>query len=214
MARALVASSHSGFEVQMRSSITAIIAGLVAASAVLAQAPSALKPHLMAQSGHAGEIYAVAVSRDGSLIATAGSDESAIVWDVATGREAWRFDVPGQSWDLAFDPAGKHLAVSASGTYVFDLSAGTKRWASAGGLAVAFSTDGNILLSADGTGTVHRLNAATGETLLPPIPPKSADAFDRVKAITVDPVRPAFAATTLGNRVRFIHMVTGEPIGN
>src|SRR5262245_53663205 len=46
---------------------------------------------LVSREGHAGQVRSVALSTDGSLAVTAGSDKQAILWDLATGRPLRHF---------------------------------------------------------------------------------------------------------------------------
>ncbi len=75
-------------------------------------------------SGHSKQVDAVAASADGQLIAGAGMDDFAIVWEVATGAEVARLaGHASRIEDLAFSPDGRRLATaSADGTaLIWDL---------------------------------------------------------------------------------------------
>jgi WD40 repeat protein len=61
--------------------------------------------------GHKGAVWAVAVSPDGSTIATGSWDQTVKLWDAATGRERATFKWPvGRVYSLAFAPDGLRLA--------------------------------------------------------------------------------------------------------
>src|SRR5688500_11823404 len=47
---------------------------------------SAQQPKLILPVGHVAEVYSVVFSRDGKLIATASRDQTAKVWEAATGQ--------------------------------------------------------------------------------------------------------------------------------
>ena len=65
--------------------------------------------------GHRDMVYAVAISTDGKLIASAGYDREIVLWDLATGKEIRRFTGHNDAiYDVAFSPNG-HQLVSASG---------------------------------------------------------------------------------------------------
>jgi WD40 repeat protein/DNA-binding SARP family transcriptional activator len=60
------------------------------------------------------------VSPDGALVATAGNDGSAVVWDAQTGNELFTISPslqPGPQWveEVAWSPDGRQLAVAANG---------------------------------------------------------------------------------------------------
>jgi WD40 repeat protein len=65
--------------------------------------------------GHRNDVNIVAFSDDGSMLATAGDDGAARVWDPATGEELWTFrgpDPDGEVWGPSFSPDGSLLATS------------------------------------------------------------------------------------------------------
>ncbi|MBO2465181.1 WD40 repeat domain-containing serine/threonine protein kinase [Actinomadura violacea] len=62
-------------------------------------------------TGHTGPVTAVAYAPDGSLVATASEDETARIWDTATGTSV--ATLTGHHdfvWSVAFGPDGKTLA--------------------------------------------------------------------------------------------------------
>src|SRR4029453_4826626 len=62
-------------------------------------------------AGHVKEVYVVAVSPDGSRIASAGGDGKAMVWDTATGQLLLTLaGHGGRIGALAFSPDGERLA--------------------------------------------------------------------------------------------------------
>ena len=62
--------------------------------------------------GHDLDVNDVAFSRDGAMLATAGDDGAARIWDPATGEELWSFESPdGRSvWGPSFSPDDSRLA--------------------------------------------------------------------------------------------------------
>jgi WD40 repeat protein len=63
-------------------------------------------------SGHAGAVVAIAVSPDGSLLATAGADRLAKLWNAATGQPIATFEQSDALTSLAF--AGSALATGST----------------------------------------------------------------------------------------------------
>jgi WD40 repeat protein len=66
--------------------------------------------------GHRGAVRALAFSRDGKALASAGADKAIVLWDVAGRRELRRLTGHGAAVQgLAFAPDGKVLASSTEG---------------------------------------------------------------------------------------------------
>ena len=63
--------------------------------------------------GHTGPVVSAVFSRDGTLVATTGSDGTARVWDVTTGAVEAVVDGVG-AWPAVFDADGSLLAAADS----------------------------------------------------------------------------------------------------
>jgi WD40 repeat protein len=89
----------------------ACLLGLAAATT----APAADEPvPVMHLAGHSSEVYTVAFSPDGQLLASASGREVK-VWDIAAGKERFTYAVKGTNvYGLAFSPDGARLAVGVS----------------------------------------------------------------------------------------------------
>jgi WD40 repeat protein len=59
---------------------------------------------------HRGDILAIALSPDGTILASAGMDRDIILWDVARSRELDRYVHPAPVYGIAFSPDGRTLA--------------------------------------------------------------------------------------------------------
>lgn len=115
---------------------------------------------------------ALAVSPDGSLLATAGSDGRVLLWDAQSGRfvRSLRSAASGTG-ALAFAPDGESLAAgSADGVVrIWDVGSGERRSFLAGQATpvrrLAWSPDARVLASAgvDGTVLLWRLEGLVGE---------------------------------------------------
>ena len=119
---------------------------------------------------HNGSVIAVAFSPDGKWLATASRDNTARVWEAATGKELARLNHDDVVQAVAFSPDGQWLATASS-----DNTA--RVWDAATGqelarlnhdyvvTAVAFSPDGKWLATASGDNTARVWDAATGQEI-------------------------------------------------
>jgi WD domain, G-beta repeat/Tetratricopeptide repeat len=104
----------------------------------------------------------VAFSPDGQRLASGSSDQTAKIWDSATGKELFALKGhAGSVGSVAFSPDGQRLASGSADQTVriWDSATGKELSAlkgHAGGVAsVAFSPDGQRLASANGDGPIH-----------------------------------------------------------
>ena len=130
--------------------------------------------HLNLQTlrGHAGEVRSAAFSPDGRSIVTGSEDQTARVWDAATGKE--RLKLVGHTNavnSVAFSPDGQRVAVGAwNAAVVWERASGRELFKLMGHIgpvcAVVFSPDGRRIVTGSFDSTAKLWDAATGRELL------------------------------------------------
>lgn len=138
---------------------------------------------------HGSWVYDLALSRDGSLLATAGQDGTVKIWETASGRLLTEIDADqNQVTGVAFHPDGMRLATScADGTVKLWLVATGRLLAAiqahkAAAADVTFSPDGSRIVSAGMDGTVGIWAFALGQQgfrALPYIEAGNVDVFGK-----------------------------------
>ncbi len=125
---------------------------------------------LAALSGHEGDVYAVAYSPDGKLLASAGRDGTARVWNVSQGKQV--FVLVGHTNEVnevEFAPDGQTLATcSDDGTVrVWDGHSGAPSVHLSGHVGgsrcLAYSPDGSLLASGGEDSLVRLWDTTTGQ---------------------------------------------------
>jgi WD40 repeat protein len=127
-------------------------------------------PAVVTLRGHGMAVWAVAFSPDGTLLASASSDRTVKVWEVAAGKE--KFTLKGHAnfvTCVAFSPDGATLA---SGGYdatvrLWDVATGAERVVLKKGRALvgalAFSPDGKLLAWGGTDGAVRLWDVAAAK---------------------------------------------------
>lgn len=121
-------------------------------------------------AAHEEYIYQIAFSRDGALMATAGGDNTAIIWDVASRRKRHVLKHESAVYTAQISPDGKRVATGSGDgcvalwdTHTGDLLLRTRRHADAV-YCLAYSPNGQLLASAggstDGGDAVCRISTA------------------------------------------------------
>ena len=179
----------------------------------------ALKPAPLAEvrrfrGGHVGRVNAVALSNDGTRLASASADGTARLWDVATGRELRALlGHRGEVKAVAFSPDGGRVLTGANDgvrlwdagrgellarPYVaepgFELEPGDSRWVSAVAFGPKGPTGGDAAAAWVNYAQQDRLRvalfgAADGDAprTLDPLPAKHGDRFGNASALAFTP---------------------------
>jgi WD40 repeat protein len=111
----------------------------------------------------------VVFSPDGRRLLTCTGEESARLWDVASGKELRRFRMPPDIWDVAFSSDGRRVFASGgSGVGIWAAETGEEvrhiRILS-GAWRMGLSSDDRWLVTAGTDGKVHMWDVASGREL-------------------------------------------------
>ncbi|MGO6840432.1 hypothetical protein GUK34_28425 [Rhizobium leguminosarum] len=120
--------------------------------------------------GHTGEIFAVAITRDGKLAITGSKDRTARIWDIATGKTLVTLSGDGSVNAVAFSPDGK-LVLTGSNNNVSLWRTDTGRLVSVLRghqdtiTSVAFSPNQKLILTASEDASTRLWSSANGTEL-------------------------------------------------
>ncbi len=121
--------------------------------------------------GHAGTVWSVAFSPDGTKVVTSADDGIARIWTVATGAETAALSGhTARIWAAAFSPDGKRVATASDdGTArLWEIGGGAGavlRGHADGVTSIAFSPDGQQVATGSEDKTARLWNARTGALL-------------------------------------------------
>lgn len=163
---------------------------------------------------HGGTTSNLAISRDGTRIVSLGADKSIKVWDAESARLLHTISVPGQPFDFALTPDGKHLITRPQHQRppaLINLESGeVVRWFEAAGLqsnSFALSPDGTQLAMIHLSTHVLLLEASTGKL-------RNRLSFDRnaIQSVQFSPDGKFLVCRHRDNAIRFRDVETGEVV--
>jgi len=180
------------------------------------QPPGTERPSRLIRTltGHTGIVNGVAFSLDGFLLATAGEDGTARLWEVADGTQVGTTSVlRGPVTAVAFSPGGTLLATAGQNTQLWDAATGalvrtlTDR-SYLGEWSVAFSPDGTLLATGDRSGSVSLWDVASG-TLVKRM---GNPTVGRVSAVAFSPDGTLLAAACSDKTARLWEVPSGTMV--
>ena len=171
------------------------------------------QPEVFPQQGHYQGVFALAFSPDGSILASGAADNTAKLWDVASGREIRTLGPNYGAVSLAFSPNGRILAIGtldqkikildpASGREVRVLSGHSGAiW------SIAISPDGRILASGSDDHTIRLWDLESGQPLA------TLGGFSRqVLSVAFSPNGQLLAANSEDHKIRLWDLTSGREL--
>jgi len=170
-----------------------------------------------------GDIYAVAMSRDGHLLAAGGSGDDIILWENDSGKwslkERIKHDMD-DLYSLAFSPNGKLLAggggaLSRSSVTLWLMNgAATKSSEIAnsglmGTLCLIFTPDGRSLLIGAGNDEIYQLNPATSVMV-----DLLSGHSDRVRCLAISPNRDLLVSGSEDKSIKLWSLTENRLLGS
>jgi WD40 repeat protein len=167
--------------------------------------------------GHMDRVVSVAFSPDGQTLASASTDETIRLWDVATGQQIGEpLQVhPSSVVSVAFSPDGTTLASASDDQTIrlWDVATGQQigeplQGHTSGVLSVAFSSDGKTLVSASDDRAIRLWDVATGQQIGEPLQGHT----NRVLSVAFSSDGKTLASASWDGSINLWDVTTGQPI--
>ncbi|MBD1945374.1 AAA family ATPase [Coleofasciculus sp. FACHB-712] len=164
--------------------------------------------------GHHAAVWSVSYSPDGKTLASASSDNTLKVWNLATGKPIATLQGHHEAvWSVSYSPDGKTLASASSDNTlkVWNLATGqeiaTLQGHNEGVMSVSYSPDGKTLASASSDNTIKVWNLATGQEIATLQGHQAA-----VYSVSYSPDGKTLASASDDNTIKVWNLATGQEI--
>lgn len=170
------------------------------------------RPHVL--EGHTELVQALAITPDGTILASGSEDNSIKLWDLATGRELRTLTGHGRRVRaLAITPDGKTLASGGGDAAIklWDLGSGQEKRSLTGHQdwvrALAITPDGKTLISGSGDQKIKLWDIATGRALQ-----SLTGHTDWVRALAITPDGKVLASGSEEQTIKLWDIARGRPL--
>lgn len=186
-------------------------AAALAASAAHSVGPDAPTWHPRSVAAFEGEVTCVAFSRDGRYLGAGSLDQTARVFEAATGAQVSQIKFAGEVHSVTFSADGRFLAAGSwdKTVRVIEATTGAAILRAEFGdevNCVAFSPDGRYLAAGSLDKTARVLEVATGAEI------SRAEFGGRVNSVRFSPDGRCFAAGSYDRMARVIETASGREI--
>ncbi|MCB1193496.1 MAG: PD40 domain-containing protein [Leptospiraceae bacterium] len=165
-------------------------------------------------TGHSDSVLSVALSPNGSILATASGDKSAKLWDIKTGKEMQTLSAHGEQVNsVSFIPDGNILATASNDKTIklWDVRTGKEIRTLEGHShfvrSASFSPDGKMIVTGSEDATIRLWDVKTGKEI------RTLEGHDApVISVSFSPDGNMVVSGSLDTTIRLWDVKTGEKI--